>query len=163
MQTSPCRHEGLGVENYAWCTSPLRRYSDLVNQWQLIALARFGVTAKLAAPFAPKDSELLAIAADFDTTYGSYGEYQNQMEKYWCLRWVIQQGLPFKARVRTLKEGQVRLEQVPLRLFIPELADKSRGLEVEVEIMDVHLLELTASVRVLEIFEEANNVVDAAD
>lgn len=163
MQTSPCRHEGLGVENYAWCTSPLRRYSDLVNQWQLIALARFGVTAKLAAPFAPKDSELLAIAADFDATYGSYGEYQNQLEKYWCLRWVMQEGLPFKTRARTLKEGQVRLEQVPLRLYIPELADKARGMDVEIEIISVDLLDLTASVRVIEIFEPANDVLDSAE
>lgn len=163
MQTSPCRHEGLGVENYAWCTSPLRRYSDLVNQWQLIALARFGVTAKLAAPFAPKDSELLAIAADFDATYGAYGEYQNQLEKYWCLRWVHQQGLPFQTRVRTLKEGQVRLEQVPLRLFVPELADKARGLEVEIEILDLDLLNMTASVRVLEIYDQTNDVVDSVD
>lgn len=163
MQTSPCRHEGLGVENYAWCTSPLRRYSDLVNQWQLIALARFGVTAKLAAPFAPKDSELLAIAADFDATYGSYGEYQNQLERYWCLRWVMQQGLPLKTRARTLKEGQVRLEQVPLKLVIPELADKARGIEVEIEIMSVDLLDLTASVRVIEIFEQANDVLDSAE
>jgi exoribonuclease-2 len=163
MQTAPCRHEGLGVENYAWCTSPLRRYSDLVNQWQLIALAKHGVTAKLAAPFAPKDSELFAIAADFDTTYGAYGEYQNLLEKYWCLRWVAQQTLPVKARVRTLKEGQVRLELVPLRLHIPELAEKPRGIEVDIEIIEIDLLELSASVRVIEIFEPLNSATDIAD
>src|SRR6185369_9146106 len=28
-------HEGLGVATYAWFTSPLRRYVDLLNQWQL--------------------------------------------------------------------------------------------------------------------------------
>ena len=26
-------HEGLGVSCYAWMSSPLRRYVDLVNQW----------------------------------------------------------------------------------------------------------------------------------
>jgi exoribonuclease-2 len=163
MQTAPCRHEGLGVENYAWCTSPLRRYSDLVNQWQLIALAKHGVTAKLAAPFAPKDSELFAIAADFDATYGAYGEYQNLLEKYWCLRWVAQQDLPVKVRVRTLKEGQVRLELVPLRLYIPELAEKPRGIEVDIEIIAIDLLELSASVRVIEIFEPLDSATDMAD
>ena len=30
-------HEGLGVRCYAWMSSPLRRYVDLLNQWQLIA------------------------------------------------------------------------------------------------------------------------------
>ncbi len=51
MQTTPAPHEGLGVAQYAWSTSPLRRYVDLVNQWQLIACVQHGVTAKLAAPF----------------------------------------------------------------------------------------------------------------
>ena len=32
-------HEGLGVSSYSWMTSPLRRYVDLVNQWQLVAAA----------------------------------------------------------------------------------------------------------------------------
>lgn len=153
MQTSPCRHEGLGVENYAWCTSPLRRYADLVNQWQLIAMAQHGVMAKLAAPFAPKDGDLLAIVADFDATYSAYGEFQNILEKYWCLRWVQQHALPYRTKGRTLKEGQVRLELVPLRLFIPELSQKERGLEVDLEILEVDLLSLTASVRVIDVQE----------
>lgn len=151
MQTSPCRHEGLGVENYAWCTSPLRRYSDLVNQWQLIALAKNGVMAKLAAPFQAKDTQLMAIAADFDATYGAYNEHQNVLERHWCLRWLVQQGLPWRGMARTLKEGQVRLEEVPLRLMVPELAEQPRGISVELEILSVDLLELSASVRVIQI------------
>ena len=76
MQTMPGPHEGLGVENYAWCTSPLRRYVDLVNQWQLIAMAQHGVTAKLVAPFKLKDADLMAIAADFDGTYAPYRDWE---------------------------------------------------------------------------------------
>ncbi len=154
MQTSPCRHEGLGVENYAWCTSPLRRYSDLVNQWQLIAMAQNGVTAKLVAPFAPKDSQLMAIAADFDATYGAYGEHQTILEKYWCLRWLAQQGLPWKGMARTLKEGNVRLEEIPLRIFVPELSTQPRGVRVELEIVQTDLLELSASARVIKIYQD---------
>ena len=151
MQISPCRHEGLGVENYAWCTSPLRRYADLVNQWQLIALAKNGVMAKLAAPFAPKDTQLMAIAADFDATYGAYAEHQNILERYWCLNWLKQKGFPYRALARTLKEGQVRLEEIPLRLSVPELAQHARGLKVELEILGVDLLALEVSVRVIEV------------
>ncbi len=40
MSTTPAPHEGIGVDHYAWSTSPLRRYVDLVNQRQLIAAAR---------------------------------------------------------------------------------------------------------------------------
>ena len=154
MQTSPCRHEGLGVENYAWCTSPLRRYADLVNQWQLIALAKNGVMAKLAAPFQAKDTQLMAIAADFDATYSAYGDHQGVLEKHWCLRWIKQQNLPWRGLARTLKDGQIRLENIPLRLTVPELAEQPRGITVEIEILDVDLLELTASVRVIQIKDQ---------
>jgi len=103
MQTTPGPHEGLGLDYYAWSTSPLRRYSDLVNQWQLIALAKHGVTAKMVAPFSLKDASLMGIAADFETCYQAYGEFQDRLEKYWCLRWLQQQGLPKTVFVRHLK------------------------------------------------------------
>ena len=164
MQTMPGPHEGLGVENYAWCTSPLRRYVDLVNQWQLIAMASHGVTAKLVAPFKPKDADLMAIAADFDGTYAAYGEHQNQLERYWCLQYLKQQGLPWRGVVRHLKEGQARVELIPLRLNIPELADQARGARAEVEVLDIDPLALEASVRYLGLIETVGvDVEDMAD
>ena len=39
MGTRAAPHAGIGVKCYAWSTSPLRRYTDLVNQWQLVALS----------------------------------------------------------------------------------------------------------------------------
>ncbi|MFM7048345.1 MAG: ribonuclease catalytic domain-containing protein, partial [Polynucleobacter sp.] len=154
MQTTPGPHEGLGVECYAWCTSPLRRYADLVNQWQLIAMIRNGVTAKMTAPFPPKDSEIMGIAADFDAVYLQYGEYQSRMERYWCLRWLAQAGLPHSIYARHLKEGMARIEPIPLHLPIPELAGHPRLTRAKIEIMEIDLLDLTAKARVLEL--EAN-------
>ena len=151
MQTTPGPHEGLGLDYYAWCTSPLRRYSDLVNQWQLIALAKHGVTAKMVAPFPPRDAALMGIAADFESSYQTYGEYQDRLEKYWCLRWAIQDGESKNVHVRHLKEGMSRLELVPLHLPIPELAGHPRLARAEVVLTDVDLLQLSAAVRVLEI------------
>jgi exoribonuclease-2 len=151
MQTTPGPHEGLGLDYYAWCTSPLRRYSDLVNQWQLIALAKHGVTAKMVAPFPPRDAALMGIAADFESCYQTYGEYQDRMEKYWCLRWLIQDGEAKNVYVRHLKEGMSRLELVPLHLPIPELASHSRMTRAQVALADVDLLQLSASAKVLEI------------
>jgi exoribonuclease-2 len=155
MQTTPGPHEGLGVENYSWCTSPLRRYVDLVNQWQLIAMAQHGVTAKLVAPFKPKDAELMAIAADFDGTYAAYGDHQNQMERYWCFQYLKQAGLPWKGIVRHLKDGQARVEEIPLRLSVPELAEQARGARAEVEVLEIDFLSLEASVRYLGVIESA--------
>ena len=40
LSVHPEAHEGLGVSCYAWMTSPLRRYVDLLNQWQLVAAVR---------------------------------------------------------------------------------------------------------------------------
>ena len=160
MQTQPGPHEGLGIDNYAWCTSPLRRYVDLVNQWQLIAMAEHGVTAKLVAPFKPKDADLMAIAADFDGTYAAYGEYQNQMERYWCLQYMAQTGLPSKWVVRHLKDGQCRVENIPLRLHVPELSESARGTQAEVEILAVDLLNLEASLRYLGTLTDTVQAVD---
>jgi exoribonuclease-2 len=61
MGTKPAPHAGMGVPQYTWATSPLRRYVDLVNQWQIIACARHGRTAALAAPFKPKDAMLFSV------------------------------------------------------------------------------------------------------
>jgi len=151
MQTTPGPHEGLGLDYYAWCTSPLRRYSDLVNQWQLIALAKHGVTAKMVAPFPPRDATLMGIAADFESCYQAYGEFQDRLEKYWCLRWITQDGESKTVYVRHLKEGMSRVELVPLHLPIPELATHPRMTRAEVVIADVDLLQLSAGVRFLEI------------
>src|SRR5574343_1810686 len=105
MTTSPLPHEGLGVPQYAWMTSPLRRYCDLVNQWQLIACL-----SNDTPPFAQKSAELFAAMRDFELTYAAYAEFQRQMERYWCLRWLQQQGLnEVDATVR--REQLVRSEE----------------------------------------------------
>lgn len=157
MQTTPGPHEGLGLDYYAWCTSPLRRYADLVNQWQLIALAKHGVTAKMIAPFPPRDATLMGIAADFESCYQTYGEFQDRLEKYWCLRWIMQDGESKTVFVRHLKEGMSRVELVPLHLPIPELATHPRMTRAEVVVADVDLLQLSAGVRVLEIEAKAES------
>jgi exoribonuclease-2 len=162
MQTTPGQHEGLGLEYYAWCTSPLRRYSDLVNQWQLIAIAKHGVAAKMAASFPPRDAALMGIAADFEACYSAYGEYQDRLEKYWCLRWAAQDEVPKQVFVRHLKEGMSRVEPVPLHLPVPELATHPRMTRAEVIIAEVDLLQLTAGVRVLHIETPAVPESDAS-
>ena len=163
MQTTPGPHEGLGLDYYAWCTSPLRRYSDLVNQWQLLALAQHGVTAKMVAPFPPRDASLMGIAADFESCYQAYGEYQDRLEKYWCLRWIAQEGGSRTVHVRHLKEGMSRVELVPLHMTIPELASHPRMTRAQVLIADVDLLQLGASVRVLEIESPVKIVEELAE
>ncbi|HEY6087690.1 MAG TPA: RNB domain-containing ribonuclease, partial [Burkholderiaceae bacterium] len=74
MGVKPAPHAGMGVAQYTWATSPLRRYVDLVNQWQIVACARHGRTAALAAPFKPRDASLFSVISAFDAAYGAYAD-----------------------------------------------------------------------------------------
>ncbi|MEN9490753.1 MAG: hypothetical protein RJA63_1202 [Pseudomonadota bacterium] len=107
MSTAAAPHDGLGVDCYAWSSSPLRRYVDLCNQWQLIAHLKGE-----AAPFAPGSAELGAAMNDFDVTYSAYNDFQRGMERYWCLRWLRQSGLK-ETTAKVLRENILRLEEVP--------------------------------------------------
>ena len=66
MVTHAAPHQGLGVDQYAWSTSPLRRYTDLVNQWQIMACAAARRDRAAGGPFKPKDADLFAIVSAFD-------------------------------------------------------------------------------------------------
>ncbi|MGF6756483.1 ribonuclease catalytic domain-containing protein [Paraburkholderia sp. GAS42] len=152
MQTSAAPHEGLGVAQYAWSTSPLRRYVDLVNQWQLLACVQHGVTAKLAAPFKPKDADLFAVVQGFDDTYTAYADHQRRMEYFWCLRWLRQEEK--KQVVASVVKGDlVRLDEIPLLLHVPGLGVHARGTKLLMEVMSLDELTVEASVRLLHVLD----------
>lgn len=148
MSTQALPHEAIGVPQYAWCTSPLRRYVDLVNQWQLIAAVEHGVSARLVAPFKPRDADLFAIISAFETQYAAWADFQNSMERYWCLRWVAQQGLT-RTTASVLRDDLVRLGNAPLVTRISGMPALARGTEVDIEIFgaDELTLELDAAYR----------------
>ena len=112
MGTKAAPHAGIGVKSYAWSTSPLRRYTDLVNQWQIIACARHGKTAALVAPFKPKDAELFSIISGFDAAYTSYNGFQAGIERFWTLKYLQQQGIT-EITGSLFREGLVRAEDIP--------------------------------------------------
>ena len=149
MGTKALPHAGIGVPSYAWSTSPLRRYTDLVNQWQIIACARYGSTAALAAPFKPKDAELFAIISSFDAAYTAYNGFQNGMERYWTLKYVQQQGLTEIVGV-VFKEGMVRADDIPLVLPVMGTMDVPRGTKVRVKLGAIDEITLDISGTLLE-------------
>lgn len=149
MGTKALPHAGIGVPSYAWSTSPLRRYTDLVNQWQIIACARYGSTAALAAPFKPKDAELFAVISSFDAAYTAYNGFQNGMERYWTLKYVQQQGLTEIVGV-VFKEGMVRADDIPLVLPVMGTMDVPRGTKVRVKLGAIDEITLDISGTLLE-------------
>ncbi|WP_427184114.1 ribonuclease catalytic domain-containing protein [Bordetella bronchialis] len=146
MSTQPLPHEAIGVPQYAWSTSPLRRYVDLVNQWQLIAAVENGVSARLVAPFKPRDADLFAIIGAFDAQYAAWGEFQNTMERYWCLRWLAQQGVT-RARASVLRDDLVRLNDAPLVTRVGGLPALPRGAQVEIDLLERDELTLEVQCR----------------
>ncbi|MGV3493881.1 MAG: ribonuclease catalytic domain-containing protein [Ramlibacter sp.] len=152
MGTKALPHAGIGVKSYAWSTSPLRRYTDLVNQWQIIAAARHGRTAALAAPFKPKDAELFSILSGFEAAYAAYNGHQAAMERYWTLRYLQQNDIR-ELEATVFKEGLARADTLPLVLPVLGAADLARGTRVRLKLGDIDLITLDVAGTVLQRLE----------
>ena len=152
----PEPHEGLGVASYAWMSSPLRRYVDLVNQWQLAA-----ALAGRKPPFARNSDALLAGLRAFEVTAARYDEYQRGMETYWSLRWLLQEGVKALEGV-VLRENVVRIEGLPLVIRVSSLPALDPATRVRLEVTGVDLIERSAVLVYREsLGEVAANVDDA--
>ncbi|MBM3387033.1 MAG: RNB domain-containing ribonuclease, partial [Betaproteobacteria bacterium] len=160
-------HAGIGVPSYAWSTSPLRRYTDLVNQWQIIACTRHGPTAALAAPFKPKDAELFSIISAFDAAYSGYNGVQSGMERFWTLKHLQQQGITEldAALVKEMGGGAwlVRAETLPLVLTVMGAQGLPRGAKVRVKLGAIDLMALDVAGTVLAHLDSQAPSEDEAD
>ena len=149
MGTRALPHAGIGVASYAWSSSPLRRYTDLVNQWQIIACARHGKTAALVAPFKQKDAELFSIISSFDAAYSAYNGYQSGMERFWTLRY-LQQNNTQELVASLFKENLVRADELPLVLPVMGAQGLPRAAKVRVKLGEIDLITLDVNGTVLE-------------
>jgi len=150
----PEPHEGLGVSCYAWMSSPLRRYVDLVNQWQLVAACR-----GQRAPFARNSDQLLAAVRAFEVAHARYDEHQRAMETYWSLRWLEQE------EIRTLpgtvlRDNLVRLDGVPLVTRVSSLPALNPGARVRLEVAGIDYLERTLGARYRETLGEGEQLTE---
>ncbi|MDR2129345.1 MAG: RNB domain-containing ribonuclease [Burkholderiaceae bacterium] len=159
MGTKALPHAGIGVPCYAWATSPLRRYVDLVNQWQIIACARFGQTAALAAPFKPRDSQLFGIISAFEAAYAAYNANQGALERFWTLRFIQQNGIDqLEATVIKEQTGAawlVRANALPLVLTAMGPAGLARGAQVRVKLGEADDIALDISGAISEVLHAA--------
>ena len=160
MVTHAAPHQGLGVDQYAWSTSPLRRYTDLVNQWQILACIEHGVAAPLAAPFKPRDADLFGIVSAFDAAYAGYADFQSNMERYWCLRWLTQENAKQVDAV-VLKDEVLRLVDIPLIIRLSGMPQLARGTQVTLDLLRWDEVDLTIEARLLDVI--VATMVDAAD
>ena len=162
MGTKALPHAGIGVKSYAWSSSPLRRYTDLVNQWQIIACVQHGRTAALAAPFKPKDASLFSIISSFDEAYSAYNGYQGAMERFWTLKYLQQNGIT-ELEASIFKDNMVRADALPLVLPVMGGQNLPRGAQVRVKLGDVDLITLDINGTVVERLDTPVAPQDVAD
>ena len=147
-------HQGMGVPQYAWMTSPLRRYVDLLNQQQLICAIEHGVSAPLIAPYKAKDVDLLVVMTSFDTLIQQWRNFQDTVERFWSLRWLQQQGIQ-ELEATVIRDNLVRINLASLTLLVDGLIeDYERGTIVKISIGDINLLKLNADASFLEFIAE---------
>jgi exoribonuclease II len=156
MSTVPAEHQRLGVEGYAWASSPLRRYVDLVNQRQLVAIAR-----GTSPPYAPGDETLIAAMGDFEVAHEAYNDFQRSMERYWSLRWLIQEQVSSVAAT-VLRENLVRFDELPLVTRVPSLPVLGQGSRVELAVSRIDLLDLTLHCEYVRRLERLEDTVTEA-
>ena len=148
MSTTPGPHDGMGVPQYAWCTSPLRRYVDLVNQRQLIS-----AVLDQTPSYRPSDTDLFTIVSNFTLTYGAYNDFQRKMERYWSLRWIEQEGLKTIEAV-VVKGELIRIEGLPFTQRMPGMPELPRGQKVLLEILCVDYVDVLLDAKLKEVLNE---------
>ena len=75
------------------------------------------------------------------------------MEKYWCLRWLLQEKIKTTKAV-VIKENYVKLDYLPLIIRVPSLPEIITETFVELEISQIDLLELTVDTKFIRKLEE---------
>ena len=148
LSTAAEPHDALGVDCYAWSSSPLRRYIDLINQWQIIAAIQ-----DETPPFAPRSTDLMAALRDFELTYAAYSEFQRRMERYWCLRW-LRQSDTREIDAIVLRDNVVRLEGAPFVTKVASLPLQMPGSRVRLAIEDSDLVDVELSARYITTLSE---------
>jgi exoribonuclease II len=145
MTLQPDSHTGLNVDYYTWATSPLRRAVDYINQKQIINL----ITSN-KNHYTGTSPELLDVAENFDTTYAKYIDFQNKMERYWSLEYLLQEKITEVTGTFVFK-SKVQLDHVPIEIDTQNLiTHKPKGTEVTVKLFNINPINLTFDFKVLE-------------
>jgi exoribonuclease-2 len=134
MTTKAEPHQGLGVAQYAWSTSPLRRAVDLINQRQIIS-----VVQNTAPSYLPNSEALTMHMRNFEQTYHAYSDFQTRMERFWCLQYVIQEKL-IEVHATVWRENLVRLDNPPYMTKVYGMPELKPGTRVNLHVQEVDTL-----------------------
>lgn len=145
MTLTPDSHVGLNVDYYTWATSPLRRSADFINQHQLICLLTGSKNH-----YSATNPELLEVVENFDTKYANYIAFQEKMERYWSLKYLLQENIN-ELSGTFLYKSRVVLEKVPLEIdtqgIIPP---QKKASQIKVRIFNINLAKLSFEFKILD-------------
>jgi exoribonuclease-2 len=148
MTTKAEPHQGLGVAQYSWSTSPLRRAVDLINQRQIISVVQN------TEPVYPQKSDALTThMRNFELTYKAYSEFQIRMERYWCLQYLIQENIE-EIHATVWRENLVRLDNLPYMTKVYGMAEMKPGTRVSLQVQEVDTLMMELRTKFLRVLEE---------
>jgi len=148
MTTKAEPHQGLGVAQYSWSTSPLRRAVDLINQRQIIS-----VVQNTEPAYALKSDALTTHMRNFELTYKAYSEFQIRMERYWCLQYLIQENVQ-EIHATVWRENLVRLDSLPYMTKVYGMPELKSGTRVSLQVQDVDTLMMELRTKFLRVLEE---------
>lgn len=148
MTTKADPHQGLGVAQYTWSTSPLRRAVDLINQRQIISVVQGTDPA-----YPPKSDALTTHMRNFELTYKAYSEFQIRMERYWCLQYLIQENVQ-EIHATVWRENLARLDNLPYMTKVYGMPDMKPGTRVCLMIQDVDTLIMELRTKFVRVLEE---------
>ena len=149
MTTRAEPHQGLGVAQYAWSTSPLRRAVDLINQRQIISVAQ-----NIEPAYPPNSEALTTHMRNFELTFQAYSEFQSRMERYCCLQYLIQEGTQI-VHATVWRENLVRLDDLPYMTKVYGLPELKSGTRVSLQIQEVDTLLIELRTKFIEVLDEA--------
>jgi exoribonuclease-2 len=86
----------------------------------------------------------------FDAAYAAYNDFQQNMERYWCLRWLGQEAAR-QVEAVVLKDEVLRLVEIPLIIRLPGMPQVARGAQVRLDIVRWDEVDLSLEARLLEV------------
>jgi len=106
------------------------------------------------------DVELFTIVSQFENIYTLYGDFQTRMERYWSLRWIMQESVG-QIEAIVVKGDLVRIDGLPFMQRVPGLPeDLPRGRKVLLQIMGCDLVDLVMDSRLLRVLDETADTSD---
>lgn len=146
MTLTPKGHAGLNVDYYTWSTSPLRRAADYINQKQIISLLKGSKDFYTAV-----HPTLLEVVENFDSKYAKYIAFQDKMELYWSLKYLIQENIT-ELSATIIYKTKAQLEGVPIQIdTLGLIQPKPVGSHLKVKIFNINLLTLHFEFKILTI------------